>query len=191
MSDPFFSLVDERPLGAIEAPRPGVDFWTADGASLTATEAEAFRVKVGAQPPPPPRYRPAQSRVQDARKVSSTTSVQDASAPPVAGVAAPPASPVQDARGPETALFVNQGCRLATCGVPPTRGGYCDRHHPDAWGEALDLRERIPTPLHPHQGRPKCMNRQCAAPMPEGDRALYCPTCRRDGWGGAPAAAGD
>lgn len=183
--------MDDRPLGTIKAPRPAVDFWTANGAPLTAAEAAAFRVKAGAPPPPPPRYRPTHSRVQDARKVISTPSVQDASGPPPVGGAAPPASPVQDASGPEPILFVNQGCRNPTCSAPPTRGGYCDQHHPDAWGEALDRRGRAPTPLHPRQGRPKCMNQACRQPMPEGDTARYCPTCRRDGWGSAPAAAGD
>ncbi len=35
----------------------------------------------------------------------------------------------------------------------------------------------------PPRGRPKCMNRACGQPMPEGDTACYCPRCRAEGWG--------
>ncbi len=141
----FFSLVTDAQLGVIEG-KPFIDFCAADGTPMTAAEAEAFQVAIGAQPPPPPRYRPTQSRLQDARKVSLGTSVQDAT-DPLVGTSAPDPAPrrVQDATDPEPVpLFRNRGCRNPNCDRAPVRGGYCAAHHPDNWGDYLAQREYTP-----------------------------------------------
>ncbi|MDP9373835.1 MAG: PriCT-2 domain-containing protein, partial [Chloroflexota bacterium] len=141
----FFSLATDAQLGVIEG-KPFIDFCAADGTPMTAAEAEAFQVESGAQPPPPPRYRPAQSRLQDARRVPNGSRVQVATGSVVGTAAADPAeSRVQDATGPAPVpLFRNRGCRNPNCDRVPDRGGYCAEHHPDNWGDYLAQREYAP-----------------------------------------------
>ncbi|MDP9371683.1 MAG: hypothetical protein M3Q65_04350, partial [Chloroflexota bacterium] len=53
----FISLATDEPI-AERTSTPVVDFWTNTGEALTRTEADAFRVNVGAEPAPPPRWAP-------------------------------------------------------------------------------------------------------------------------------------
>lgn len=153
----FFSLLTDAQLGIIEG-KPFTDFCTAAGTPMTAAEAEAYRVGIGAQPAPPPRYRPVQSRLQDARRVPYVPCVQDAGGSPVGTTSAAtvpslvqdasglladePGPLVQDASGFEPLpIFRNQGCTVASCSSAPDRDGYCAEHHPDRWGDYAAARE--------------------------------------------------